>query len=86
MRGYFDRPEETARLVVDLDGMRYFRTGDICSLDEDGDIVFHRHADEEIAWLAGRRTHLDEIRPRRPGLSRRRPGGGRHVSGATSAT
>jgi amino acid adenylation domain-containing protein len=62
MRGYFDRPQETARLVVELDGTRYFRTGDICSLDEDGDIVFHRHSDEDITWLAGRRTHLGEIR------------------------
>lgn len=62
MRGYFDRPEETARLVVDLDGTRYFRTGDICSYDTDGDIVLHRHGDEQITWLAGRRTHLGEIR------------------------
>ncbi len=62
MRGYFDRPEETARLVVDLNGTRHFRTGDICSLNEHGDLVFHRHGDKEITWLAGRRTHLGEIR------------------------
>ncbi|MCP9956922.1 AMP-binding protein [Streptomyces sudanensis] len=62
MRGYFDQPEETARLVVDLDGTRYFRTGDICSYDADGDIVLHRHDDERIVWLAGRRTHLNEVR------------------------
>ncbi|MFF2808837.1 AMP-binding protein [Streptomyces sp. NPDC058000] len=62
MRGYFDHPEETARLVIDLDGTPYFRTGDICSYEPDGNIVFHRHDDEEITWLAGRRTHLGEIR------------------------
>ncbi|MGG2459273.1 AMP-binding protein [Streptomyces sp. RGM 3693] len=62
MRGYFDHPEETARLVIDVDGTPYFRTGDICSYQPDGNIVFHRHDDEEIAWLAGRRTHLGEIR------------------------
>ncbi|MGW0563269.1 AMP-binding protein [Streptomyces sp. NPDC003016] len=62
MRGYFDHPEETARLVVDLEGTPYFRTGDVCSYAEDGTIVFHRHGDEEITWLAGRRTHLSEIR------------------------
>jgi len=61
MRGYFDQPEETARLVVDLDGIRFFRTEDICSYEQDGNIVFHRHADEEITWLAGHRTHLGEI-------------------------
>jgi amino acid adenylation domain-containing protein len=62
MRGYFDQPEETSRLVIDLDGTSYFRTGDICSYEESGNIVFHRHDDEEITWLAGRRTHLGEIR------------------------
>lgn len=62
MLGYFDRPEETARRVVELDGTRYFRTGDICSLDEHGEIVFHRHGEQDVAWLAGRRTHLGEIR------------------------
>ncbi|PJN36372.1 amino acid adenylation protein [Streptomyces sp. CB02959] len=62
MRGYFDDPGETARLVVDVDGTPYFRTGDICSYADDGNIVFHRHDDGEIRWLAGRRTHLSEIR------------------------
>ena len=61
MRGYFDRPEETERLVVDLAGTRFFQTGDICSYAADGDIVFHRHADEQIVWLAGHRTHLSEV-------------------------
>jgi non-ribosomal peptide synthetase component F len=62
MLGYFDHPGETARLVVEADGTRYFRTGDICSHDADGEIVFHRHDDPEIVWLAGRRTHLAELR------------------------
>ncbi|WP_049564742.1 AMP-binding protein [Streptomyces sp. SBT349] len=73
MRGYFDQPEETARLVVELDGTRYFRTGDICSHDADGNIVLHRHGDAQITWLAGRRTHLAEIRRaalRCPGVDR----------------
>ncbi|WP_208814157.1 AMP-binding protein [Micromonospora echinofusca] len=62
MRGYFDQPEETARLVVQRDGTRYFRTGDVCSYAQDGTIVFHGHGDDQITWLAGRRTHLGEIR------------------------
>lgn len=62
MRRYFDRPDETARQVVSLAGTRFFRTGDICSYTVDGDLVFHRHGDEEIVWLAGRRTHLSEVR------------------------
>jgi amino acid adenylation domain-containing protein len=61
-RGYFDQPEESARLFVQLDGTRYFRTGDLCSYEPDGNIVFHGHGDGEVTWLAGRRTHLSEIR------------------------
>ena len=62
MRGYFDQPEETARSLVDLDGTRYFRTGDVCSSAPDGNLMFHGHGDDGITWLAGRRTHLNEIR------------------------
>ncbi|MFF9584523.1 amino acid adenylation domain-containing protein [Streptomyces achromogenes] len=61
MPGYFDQPEETARRVVEADGVRYYRTGDLCSYDEDGDIVFRGRDDDEVK-LAGRRIHLGEIR------------------------
>lgn len=61
MRGYFDQPEETARLVVELDGVRYYRTGDLCSYDADGSLVFEGRADDEVK-LFGRRVHLGEIR------------------------
>ncbi len=61
MRGYFDQPEETARRVIKVDGVRYYRTGDMCSYDEDGNIVFHGRNDDEVK-LAGRRIHLGEIR------------------------
>jgi acyl-CoA synthetase (AMP-forming)/AMP-acid ligase II len=61
MRGYYGQPEETARRVVEVDGVRYYRTGDLCSYDEDGDIVFHGRNDDEVK-MAGRRIHLGEIR------------------------
>ncbi|MFJ3905043.1 AMP-binding protein [Streptomyces sp. NPDC090025] len=61
MRGYFDQPEETARVVVEADGVRWFRTGDICRRAADGTLTLVRHADERITWLAGRRTHLNEL-------------------------
>lgn len=61
MRGYFGQPEETARRVVEVDGVRYYRTGDMCSYDEDGNIVFRGRNDDEVK-LAGRRIHLGEIR------------------------
>jgi D-alanine--poly(phosphoribitol) ligase subunit 1 len=61
MRGYFDQPDETVRRVVVVDGLRYYRTGDLCSYDEDGNLVFRGRDDDEVK-LAGRRIHLGEIR------------------------
>jgi amino acid adenylation domain-containing protein len=61
MQRYFDQPEETARRIVVVGGERYYRTGDICSYDANGDVAFEGRADEEVK-LAGRRVHLGEIR------------------------
>lgn len=61
MRGYVDQPDETARRVVVVDGVRYYRTGDLCSYDDDGQLVFRGRDDDEVK-LAGRRIHLGEIR------------------------
>ncbi|MFJ5708436.1 amino acid adenylation domain-containing protein [Streptomyces sp. NPDC093105] len=61
MRGYHGRPEETARRVVEVDGVRYYRTGDLCAYDGNGDLVFRGRNDDEVK-LAGRRIHLGEIR------------------------
>ncbi|WP_432017418.1 amino acid adenylation domain-containing protein [Streptomyces hydrogenans] len=61
MRGYYGQPEETARRVVEVGGVRHYRTGDLCSYDENGDIVFRGRNDDEVK-LAGRRIHLGEIR------------------------
>jgi fatty-acyl-CoA synthase len=35
-RGYWKQPEETARAFMDIDGKRFFRTGDLGYYDEDG--------------------------------------------------
>ena len=37
---YLNKPEETARSFVELDGDTYYRTADIMSLDEDGNLFF----------------------------------------------
>lgn len=39
MKGYWNRPEETAAVFKDIAGKRYFLTGDIGHIDEDGFIV-----------------------------------------------
>jgi fatty-acyl-CoA synthase len=35
-KGYWNRPEETARAFIELDGKRFLRTGDLGRIDEDG--------------------------------------------------
>jgi len=34
--GYWDKPEETARAFIELDGKRFFRSGDLGRIDADG--------------------------------------------------
>jgi acyl-coenzyme A synthetase/AMP-(fatty) acid ligase len=41
--------------------VRYYRTGDVCSYDGDGNVLFRGRNDDEVK-LAGRRIHLGEIR------------------------
>lgn len=36
MKGYWERPDETARAIVDKDGKRWLKTGDIATMDERG--------------------------------------------------
>jgi fatty-acyl-CoA synthase len=36
MLGYWNRPEETAKAFIDLDGKRFLRSGDLGRIDEDG--------------------------------------------------
>lgn len=38
-KGYWNKPEETERAFMDLDGKRFFRTGDIGYMDEEGYFV-----------------------------------------------
>jgi fatty-acyl-CoA synthase len=34
--GYWNKPEDTAQVFIELDGKRYFRSGDLGRMDEDG--------------------------------------------------
>jgi D-alanine--poly(phosphoribitol) ligase subunit 1 len=61
MRGYFDQPNESERVLVMVEGIRYYRTGDICSYDERGNVVYQGRNDDEVK-INGRRIHLGEIR------------------------
>ena len=39
MQGYWNRPKETDEVFSEIDGERYFLTGDIGHVDEDGYIL-----------------------------------------------
>jgi len=35
-QGYWNRPEDSKDAFIEIDGKRFFRTGDICTMDEEG--------------------------------------------------
>jgi len=40
VEGYFNKPDETATAFLDVDGKRWYRTGDIVRIDDDGWLFF----------------------------------------------
>ena len=62
MRGYWNRPAETAERIIMVEGRRYYRTGDLCEVDEEGRYYFRGRRDNEVKLRVYRVT-LDEIRP-----------------------
>ncbi|MGA2644455.1 MAG: amino acid adenylation domain-containing protein [Candidatus Sulfotelmatobacter sp.] len=60
MSGYWNRPEETRRAFVSLEGKRYYRTGDRVSLAPDGHYLFLGRLDRQVK-RRGFRIELGEI-------------------------
>lgn len=60
MQGYWHLPEETAARLTYLDGVPFYRTGDICTYLEDGNLFYMGRKDNEVK-LGGYRIHLNEI-------------------------
>ncbi|NDJ58214.1 amino acid adenylation domain-containing protein [Enterobacteriaceae bacterium 4M9] len=61
MKGYLGQPQETEKVIFEHQGVRYYRTGDICLRQKDGNILYVGRRDDEVK-IAGRRIHLGEIR------------------------
>ncbi len=57
---YLNKPEETAASFVELDGETYYRTADIMSMDEDGNLFFVDRTVETIKHK-GYRVSASEI-------------------------
>src|SRR5699024_10073747 len=63
-RGYLNRPELTEDRFITLEhdpgAGRIYRTGDLCRIQEDGEIVYLGRADAEVK-IRGHRVDLGEI-------------------------
>lgn len=60
MEGYWRKSVQTDNAFIVIKGERYYRTGDICHRDVQGDLVFIGRKDKEVK-ISGRRIHLGEI-------------------------
>jgi amino acid adenylation domain-containing protein len=60
MSGYWNRPEDTQHAFVNLDGKRYYRTGDRVSQATDGNYLFLGRLDRQVK-RRGFRIELGEI-------------------------
>lgn len=61
MSGYWGAPEKTAEcFVTDSSGKLYYRTGDLCRADADGDLVYCGRKDTQVK-IQGFRIELGEI-------------------------
>jgi|CXWL01.1.fsa_nt_gi amino acid adenylation domain-containing protein len=60
VKGYWNRPDLTAEKFVELDGRRFYRTGDVGRLSEDGWLEILGRADFQVK-LRGMRVELGEV-------------------------
>jgi amino acid adenylation domain-containing protein len=59
--GYLNNPEKNAAAFFDLDGVRYYRTGDNVYQDENGDYMYCGRTDYQVKVKGGFRVELNEI-------------------------
>ena len=60
MLEYWSRPADTARATVTRNGIRFYRSGDICYRLPDGNLFFVGRRDDEVK-ISGFRINLSEI-------------------------
>lgn len=61
MAGYWESPEKSAECLVTLpSGETYYRTGDLCQIDADADIIYCGRRDSQVK-VNGFRIELSEI-------------------------
>ena len=60
MHGYFEMPEVNARVLVELDGERWYRTGDRVTRASDGELTFRGRLDNQVK-VRGFRIELEAV-------------------------
>jgi acyl-coenzyme A synthetase/AMP-(fatty) acid ligase len=60
MAGYWNKPEETGKAFVEIEGVQYYRTGDRVTEDPDGNLMFVGRMDRQVK-RRGFRIELGEI-------------------------
>ena len=50
MQGYWNNPEETAKAFIEMDGVRWLRTGDIVRMDDEGYFHFYDRSKDLIKY------------------------------------
>jgi long-chain acyl-CoA synthetase len=50
MKGYWNRPEETAEVLVEINGETWLRTSDLASMDEEGYFYFYDRKRDMIKY------------------------------------
>ncbi|BFU93659.1 MAG: peptide synthetase [Nitrospira sp.] len=59
--GYWNNPSKTAEAFgTTKDGKRYYRTGDLCKVDKEGDFLYLGRIDNQVK-IDGHRVELEEI-------------------------
>lgn len=68
MQGYWKRPEETKEAIIDIDGQKWLRTGDLVRMDEEGYFHFFDRKRDLIKYKGYSvfARHVEEVLYRHP--------------------
>lgn len=68
MQGYWKRPQETEEAIIEIDGKKWLRTGDIVSMDEEGYFHFFDRKRDLIKYKAYSvfARHVEEVLYKHP--------------------
>ncbi len=58
--GYWKNPEKSAEVFLELEGTRYYRSGDIALMDEEGEFHYLGRVDQQVK-IEGFRVELSEV-------------------------